>query len=135
MIFLGFELHMPFYILMRFHKMDKLYKRQRINSLSSLFHHELIKILLVSHLSQIGDSWESFLIQNVFTQVDATINPHLIVIPTLGRPMIEIQVLNSLDGSEFNESASIVDETPVDTELPCRFSPRRSLEQVITELK
>jgi hypothetical protein len=135
MIFIGFELNMPFYLLMSLYKMSKRYKRQSINSLSSLFHHRLVKILLVSHLSQIGDSWEGFLIRNGFTQVDDTVIPHLIVNPSLDRPVIESQVFNLFDGSEFNEPASIVDETPVDKELPCRFSPRRSLEQVITELK
>jgi hypothetical protein len=49
--------------------------------------------------------------------------------------MTESQVVKSLDGSEVNEPVFIVDETPVDKELTCRFSPRRSLEQVITELK
>jgi hypothetical protein len=90
---------------------------------------------LVYHLSKIGDNWETFLSRNGFTQVDATVNPLLIVNPNLDRPMTEIQVINSIDGSEFIEPISVVDETPVDKELPCRFSPRRSLEQVITELK
>ena len=49
--------------------------------------------------------------------------------------MTKIHILNSLDVSKFNEPTSIVDETPVDKELPCRFSPSKSLEQVITELK
>jgi hypothetical protein len=106
-----------------------------MNSLSSLFHHRLVKILLVYHLSQIGDSWEGFLNRNGFTQVNDTVNPHLIVNPDLDRPVTESQVFNSPDSSEFNEPTSIVDETPVDKKLPCRFSPRRSLEQIIDELK
>ena len=108
--------------------MAKRYKRQSINSLSSLFHHRLIKILLVSHLSQNDDNWEGFLIQNGFDQVDNIVIPHSIVNPSLDRPVFKIQVFNLFGGSEFNEPASIVDETPVDKELPCRFSPRRSLE-------
>jgi hypothetical protein len=51
MLFIGFELNMSFYLLMSLYKMSKCYKRQSMNSLSSLFHHGLIKILLVSHLS------------------------------------------------------------------------------------
>jgi len=40
----------------------------------------------------------------------------------------EIQVFNSLDGSELNELASIVDETPMDNKFPCIFLPRKSME-------
>jgi hypothetical protein len=61
MIFIGFELDMPFYLLMSLYKMSKRFKRQSINS--SLFHHGLVKILLVYHLSKIGDNWETFLSQ------------------------------------------------------------------------
>jgi hypothetical protein len=49
--------------------------------------------------------------------------------------VVESQVFNSLDGSELNESSSIVDKIPVDKKFPCIFSPRKSLEQVIGELK
>jgi hypothetical protein len=135
MLFIGFELNMSFYLLMSLYKMSKRYKRQSMNSLSSLFHHGLIKILLISHLSQIGDNWESFLSRNGFTQVDNTVNPPLIVNPNLDRPVTESQVFNSPDGSEFNEPTSIVVETPVVKKLPCMFSPRKSLEQVVGELK
>jgi hypothetical protein len=62
MIFIGFELNMHFYLLMSLYKLSKRYKRQSMNSLSSLLHHRLVKILLVSHLSQIDDNWECFLI-------------------------------------------------------------------------
>jgi hypothetical protein len=48
-------------------KMSKFYQRQRLNPLSILFHHGLIQILVISHLSKTGDSWESFLLRNNFT--------------------------------------------------------------------
>jgi hypothetical protein len=47
----------------------------------------------------------------------------------------ESQVFNSPKGSEFNELVSIVLETPVVNKIPCMFSPRKSLEQVVSELK
>jgi hypothetical protein len=99
-----------------------------MNFLSGLFHHGLVKILLVSHLLQIGDNWEGFLSRNGFTQADDTIIPHLIVNPNLERPVTEGEAFNSLDGSEFNEPTSIVDETPVDKKLSCMFSSRIYLE-------
>jgi hypothetical protein len=113
--------------------MSKSYKRQGINSI--MFHHGLVKILLLYHLSKIGDNWETFLIRNGFTQSDATVNPLLIVNPNLDRPVTEIQVVNSIDGLQFVESVSVVVETPMGKELPCRFSPRKSLEQLISKLK
>jgi hypothetical protein len=72
---------------------------------------------------------------NGFTQADDVVIPHLIVNPNLDRPVTESRVFNSLDGSELNEPTSIVDETHVDKKLPCIFSPRKYLEQVIGELK
>jgi hypothetical protein len=75
MNFIGFNLDIPFYLLMSLYKMSKRYKRQGINS--SLFHHGLVKILLMYHLSTIGDSWEIFLMRNGFTQDDPTTNPLL----------------------------------------------------------
>jgi hypothetical protein len=99
MNFIGFELNMPFYLLMSLYKMYKGYKQKITNALSSLFHHGLVKILLVSHLLQIDDSWEGFLSRNGFTQVDNTVIPHLTVNPNLDIPVTESQVFNSLNGS------------------------------------
>ena len=48
MNFIGFQLNMPFYLLRSLYKMAKRYKRQCLNS--SLFHHGLIRMLLVHHL-------------------------------------------------------------------------------------
>jgi hypothetical protein len=44
--------------------MAKRYKRQRLNS--SLFHHKLIKMLLVHQLKLQNDNWDAFLIRNGF---------------------------------------------------------------------
>jgi hypothetical protein len=84
-----------------------------MNSLSSLFHHGLIKILLLSHLSQIRDNWESFLSRNGFAQDDNTVNPSLNVNPSFDSPMTESQGFNSPNGCEFNEYVSITLKTHV----------------------
>jgi hypothetical protein len=128
MLFIGFELNMSFYLLMSLYKMSKRYKRQSMNSLSSPFHHGLIKILLLSHLSQIGDNWESFLSQNGFSQTDNTMNPPLDVNPSFDSPVTESQGFNSPDGCEINESVSIVLKTPMVKKSRCMFSSRKSLE-------
>jgi hypothetical protein len=67
--------------------------------------------------------------RNGFIQADTTANPLLIENPNLERPVVEIHFLDSINGPEF------IDETPLDKGLPCRFSPGRSPEQVIFELK
>ena len=64
MNFIGFDLDMPFYLLMSPYKMSKQYKQQSVDS--SLFHHGSVKILLMHNFSTIGDNWEVFLIRNGF---------------------------------------------------------------------
>jgi hypothetical protein len=44
--------------------MEKRYKKQSLDS--SLFHHGIIKILLVHHLKTLGDDWDDLLAQNCF---------------------------------------------------------------------
>ena len=53
MNFINFQLNMPFYLLISLYKMAKRYKRQRLNS--SLFHHRLIKMMLVHQLKLQND--------------------------------------------------------------------------------
>jgi hypothetical protein len=64
MNFIGFQLNMPYYLLRSMYKMAKRYKGQRLNS--SLFHHGLIKILLVHQPKFQNDSWDTFLTRNGF---------------------------------------------------------------------
>ena len=67
MVFLGFELNMPFYLLRSLQKMAKFYQRQNLNAQSSLFHHGMIQFLVISQLSNVGDSWHNFMYRNGFT--------------------------------------------------------------------
>ena len=115
--------------------MLKHFKCQSMNSLSSLFHHRLVKIMLLSHLSQISDNWESFLSQNGFAQDKNKFNPYLNVNPNLDSLEQESQGFNSPDGCEINESVSIALKTPVVKKSRCMFSPIKSLEYVVGELK
>jgi hypothetical protein len=50
---------------------------------SSLFHHWLIKLLLVHHLKVLGDDWDAFVTHNGFV----TVNP--VEIPVVDKPMLE----------------------------------------------
>jgi hypothetical protein len=69
MHFIGFKLNMSFYLLRSLYKMAKRYKKQSLDS--SLFHHGLIKLLLVHHLKVLGDDWDTFITHNGFV----TVNP------------------------------------------------------------
>jgi hypothetical protein len=135
MLFLGFKLNMPFYLLMSLYKMSKCYKKQSLNPLSSLFHHGLIRILLVSHLSQIGDTWESFLSRNNFSQPESTVNSPLNVNPNSDNPVTESQGFDSHNDCEINEPISVALQTPLGKKPRCIFTPRKSLEEVVDVLK
>jgi hypothetical protein len=81
MHFIGFHLNMSFYLLRSLYKMSKRYKKQNLDS--SLFHHGLIKLLLVHHLKTLGDDWDGFVARNGFV----TVNP--VETPVMDKPMIE----------------------------------------------
>ena len=115
--------------------MSKCFKIQSMNSLSSIFHHRLIKILLTSHLSQISDNWENFLSRNGFAWVDNTVNRPVNLNPNLDSPVTDSQAFNSLGGCEFNESMSISLQIPMVRKSRCIISPRKLLEQVVDKLK
>jgi hypothetical protein len=72
MVFMGFELNMPYYLHRSIFKMVKRYKRNQADT--SLFHVGLIKILVVSELGLHRDSWQNFLNRNGFTEF----NPPLV---------------------------------------------------------
>jgi hypothetical protein len=61
--------------------MSKRYKRQNLDS--SLFHHGLIKLLLVHHLKTLGQDWDGFIARNGFVAIN------LIETPVVDKPMIE----------------------------------------------
>jgi hypothetical protein len=83
MNFIGFKLNVPFYLLRSLYKMSKRYTIQSLNS--SLFHHGLIKMLLIHRLTTVGDCWDGILTRNGF--------PTIVLVETLisGEPLIRKQ--------------------------------------------
>jgi hypothetical protein len=59
---------MPFYFQRSLYKMSKRFKRDKVDSI--LFHHGLIKLIVVYHLSLHGDSWRSFITRNGFEDIN-----------------------------------------------------------------
>jgi hypothetical protein len=64
MVFMGYQLNMPYYLHRILFKMSKKYKRNQDDS--SLFHYGLVKLIVVCHLGLRGDCWRNFLAQNDF---------------------------------------------------------------------
>jgi hypothetical protein len=64
MVFMGYELNMPYYLHRSLFKMSKRYKQNQTDN--NLFHFGLIKMLMVCHLGLRRDCWNDFLIRNNF---------------------------------------------------------------------
>jgi hypothetical protein len=77
MVFMGFELNMPYYLHRILFKMSKKYKRNQ--DYSGLFHYGLVKMIVVYHLGLHRDCWNDFLARNGF--VDS--NP-----PQVDKPVV-----------------------------------------------
>jgi hypothetical protein len=59
---------MPFYFQRSLYKMSKRFKREKVDS--GLFHHGLIRLIIVHHLSLHGDSWRDFIARNGFDDTE-----------------------------------------------------------------
>jgi hypothetical protein len=127
MNFISFDLDMPFYLLRSLYKMSKRYKIKGFDS--SLFHHGLVKILLMHHLSTIGDNWEVFLIINGFAQIDLTVNPRLTENPSLYKVVVKYQVDIPISEPEF------IEKNPIDEGMLCKFPPAFFPKKEVEELK
>jgi hypothetical protein len=113
MHFIGFQLNMPFYLLRSLYKMSKRYKRQSLDS--SLFHHGLIKILLIHHLTTVGDCWDGFLTRNGFSMTIP------VEIPNSGEPLIKKQL-----DIPSNEPDSL-NRNPLDEVMPSQSSHEKKV--------
>jgi hypothetical protein len=84
MVFMGYQLNMPYYLHRSLFKMSKKYKRNQADS--SLFHYGLVKLIVVCHLSLHGDCWSNFVARNRFedsnpTQVDKPVVSEVKIVP------------------------------------------------------
>jgi hypothetical protein len=91
MNFMGYPLNMPFYFQRSLYKMSKRFKREKADS--SLFHHGLIKLIIVYHLSLHGDSWRAFIARNGFDDTDPVQIDKPVVNETKVEPPVPFHVL------------------------------------------
>jgi hypothetical protein len=91
MSFIDFPLNMPYFLLRSLYKMGKRFKRKKSDS--SLFHHGLIKIIIMHQLKLNNDYWDSFVLQNGFGnselgQVNKPVIAETLVKPTISPPSL-----------------------------------------------
>jgi hypothetical protein len=91
MNFIGYPLNMPHYLLCSLYKMSKRFKHVKANS--SLFHHGLIKLIIVYHLSLHGDCWQAFLSRNGFVTPESIQVDKVVVTKTLVGPAVPFHIL------------------------------------------
>jgi hypothetical protein len=91
MIFMGYSLNMPFYFHHSLYKMSKKFKRQKADS--SLFHHGLIKLIIVYHLGLHGDSWRDFIARNGFDDTNPIQVDKPMVSETYVQPPVPLHIL------------------------------------------
>jgi hypothetical protein len=101
MIFMGFPLNMPYYLLRSLYKMGKRYRKQRSDS--SLFHHGLIKILLVHQLELQNDNWDSFITRNGYGNPDMEEVDKLVVEETLVYPTMPLSPTQACVSASYNK--------------------------------
>jgi hypothetical protein len=86
MNFIGYPLNMPFYFQRSLYKMSKRFKREKADS--SLFHHGLIRFIIVHHLSLHSDNSRTFIARNGFDDTDPVqIDKPMINEAKVGPPM------------------------------------------------
>jgi hypothetical protein len=91
MNFMGYPLNMPFYFQRSLYKMSKRFKRKKADN--SLFHHGLIKLIIVYHLSLNGDSWRAFIARNGFEDTGPVQVDKPMVIETKAEPPMPFHIL------------------------------------------
>jgi hypothetical protein len=91
MNFIGYPLNMPHYLLRSLYKMSKRFKREK--AYSSLFHHYLIKLIVVHHSSLSGDCWQVFLSRNGFSTPKSVQVDKVVVTKNLVGPAVPFHIL------------------------------------------
>jgi hypothetical protein len=89
--FMGYPLNMPHYFLHSLYKMAKRFKCEKADS--SLFHHGLIRLIVVHHLNLHGDNWQAFLSRNGFVGPESVQIDKFMVSETMVRPPVPFHVL------------------------------------------
>jgi hypothetical protein len=107
MSFIGFPLNMPYYLLRSLYKMGKRFRKQRFYS--SLFHHGLIKIILIHQLQSKNNCWDAFISRNGFGNNELGQVDKSVIVETLVNPTASSPPLQAYDFSPNNEPLTYPD--------------------------
>jgi hypothetical protein len=91
MNFMGYPLNMPHYFLHSLYKMSKRFKCEKVDS--SLFHHGLIKLIIIHHLSLHDDDWQAFLSRNGFANLESAQIDKAMISETVVGPPVPFHIL------------------------------------------
>jgi hypothetical protein len=69
MNFMGYPLNMPFYFRCSLYKMAMRFKCEKADS--NLFHHGLIRLIVIHYLNLHGNNWQAFLSRNGFVDSES----------------------------------------------------------------
>jgi hypothetical protein len=109
MSFIGFPLNMPYFQLRNLYKMGKRFRKQRSDS--SLFHHGLIKIILVHQLQLQNDCWDAIISRNGFGKSELGQVDKRVIVETLVNTTTSTPPLLLCDPSPNNEPSTYPDVT------------------------
>jgi hypothetical protein len=91
MNFMGYPLSMPHYLLHSLYKMSKRFKHEKVDS--SLFHHGLIRLIVLHHLNLHDDNWQAFLSRNGFVDSESVQIDKSVVNETMVGPPVPFHIL------------------------------------------
>ena len=127
MSFIDFPLNMPHFLVRSLYKMDKQFKKEKADS--SLFHHCLIKIIMVHQLKLNGDCWNAFLLRNFFAspeigQVDKSIVTETLVEPVIPPPTL-LPFVEPSTYPNATQPDTLPDSCPKDGGKPVKRSAKK----------
>jgi hypothetical protein len=127
MSFIDFPLNVPYFLLRSLYKMAKHFKREKDDS--SLFHHCLIKIIMVHQLKLNGDCWDTFLLRNGFASLEIGQVDKSVVTETLVDPVIPpYSLFPSAEPSTYPNTTqpdTLPDSYPKDGGKPVKKSAKK----------
>jgi hypothetical protein len=105
--------------------MSKKFKRQKDDS--NMFHHGLIKLIIVYHLSLHGDSWKAFIVHNGFEDTYPVQVDKPVVIETKAKPPVPLHLLlpkpSAHPGGDLPDT---ITKSAEDIKKPMRKNPRQA---------
>jgi hypothetical protein len=127
MSFIDFPLNMPYFLLWSLYKMAKCFKMEKADS--SLFHHCLIKIIIIHQLKLNVDCWDAFLLRNGFAsteigQVNKSVITETLVEPIVPPPSLFPSV-KSLTYLDTTQPDTLPDSYPKDGGKPIKKSAKK----------